>query len=110
MQTVQLVKAQKLEHERKIVNGLPEPTALIAFAVQEEPKPIYLCASDYGEVINILRQKGFTWAEITLWLGEKGANFSQQAITSGWRTWERNQTPPEQLHISARLMKDIQDA
>ena len=58
---------------------------------KEEPKPVYLCAADYGEIVNLLREKGFTWPEIVLWLAEKGANFSQQGIKSGWMRWRKDQ-------------------
>jgi hypothetical protein len=66
----------------------PEELALMAGSVPDAPR--YLCASDYGESAEALRRKGYTWKEVQGWLSKHGADFSIQALISGWRTWGRN--------------------
>jgi hypothetical protein len=52
----------------------PEELALMAGSVPDEA----------------LRRKGYTWKEVQGWLSKHGADFSIQALISGWRTWGRN--------------------
>ena len=71
---------------------MPEPSKIAELAQAVEPAPRQLCASDYGEAINVLRDKGYTWKEISEWFGQQGVEYSMQAITAGWRTWKIRST------------------
>lgn len=68
---------------------MPRPEELAALVKQVPDAPRYLCASDYGETAEALRQKGYTWKEVRDWLAGHGADFTMQAIIAGWRTWCR---------------------
>lgn len=79
-----------VQWERESLN-MPDPDSALSAALELEQAPRVLCASDYGQAINCLRSKGYTWNEITDWLKSHGAEYSMQAIVSGWRTWTRQQ-------------------
>lgn len=70
---------------------MPTPTSIVTLAHEVEEAPVYRCASDYGETIDILRNKNYTWQEIADFLNTHGISFSRQAFVSGWRTWKRRQ-------------------
>lgn len=82
---------QFVEVERKDCE-MPEPANLFEKAKDVEPAPRFTCASDYGESINLLREKGYTWNEIAQWFKGNGVDYSMQAINAGWRTWKLKNT------------------
>ena len=87
----------EIEKERKM---MPEPASLLERAKRFPEAPTHLCASDYGEAISTMREKGYTWKECGEWLRAHGADFTDQAIHSGYQTWWRN-TPERQKEDEA---------
>ena len=73
----------------KTKQGMPTPDSLFALSAGVAEAPRCLCASDYGHTAETLRRKGYTWKKVQAWMASNGADFSMQAIISGWRTWSR---------------------
>ena len=79
-------KVRRVDVEMDLLN-LPRPDAVLAAAQGEPPMPANLCASDYGESIDHLRELGFTWLEVHEWMHKSGVHMSYQAFVAGWRRW-----------------------
>lgn len=72
---------------------MPNPDILLAKALEEPPLPQSLCAADYGNTIQRLRDLGYTWAEVHEWMNAHGVLLGYQSFIFGWRTWKaRNPT------------------
>jgi hypothetical protein len=65
------------------------PDELLTKASEVPEAPRTILASDYGETINHLRQKGYTWKEITDWFSQNKIELSMGALISGWRSWAK---------------------
>ncbi|MGC3959600.1 MAG: hypothetical protein QM813_17120 [Verrucomicrobiota bacterium] len=87
MSVVELKPVQQWSVDREMTKSTaPDINQLLLAANAEPEKERYACAGDYADSVHALRQKGFTWKEVTAWMESKGANFSQQAIVAGYRT------------------------
>lgn len=92
---MELRAVKKLNVEREKVDGTaPSVEDLLAAADAEPAKPAYVSAGDYANAIHQLRLKGYTWQEVTDWMGKHGAEFSMQAIIAGYNKYYRPQTMP----------------
>lgn len=69
---------------------MPDPNGIHSAALRVRPAPASISASSYGAAIDAMRDKGYTWNEVRDWLADQGADFSVQAMQSGWRTWQRD--------------------
>lgn len=98
----------EVEKERKM---MPEPASLLVRAQRFPEAPTTLCASDYGGTIHALREKGYTWGECQIWCKAQGADFSLQALHSGYRTWLRNSDEHQaQLAAQRKRLADKAEA
>ena len=61
------------------------PDDLLKHAEGEEPKPEFVLAQDYAKVVHHLKNKGFTWPEITDWFRMKGVPYSYGSIRRAYR-------------------------
>lgn len=77
------------------VESMPTPEFALQKAESEHHMPRNICASDYGEAIYLLREKGFTWNECRDWLKGIGADYSTQSVIFGFRSWKRSQMRAE---------------
>ena len=82
----------EVEKERKM---MPEPAFLLERAKRFPEAPTHLAASDYGETIHAMREKGYTWKECGQWVRAHGADFSDQALIGGYQTWCKNSPAQE---------------
>ena len=61
------------------------PDDLLRHAEEEETKPEFVLAQDYAKVVRHLRDKGFTWSEVTDWFRVKGVPYSYGSIRRAYR-------------------------
>ena len=61
------------------------PQELLGMAKQEKEKAQFMLAKDYAEVIKELRERNFTWMEISAWFTLFQVPFSLSSIRRAYR-------------------------